>query len=92
MFYVWQYTLETTRILFTQSLEIIIIIRITLPKPLKITKNQRNGITDVMATDTQNLLIFDIKLVDEIVDFDIVFFEDRLITVKGKLSSVEFCV
>lgn len=25
-------------------------------------------------------------------DFDIVFFENRLITVKGKISSVEFCV
>ena len=24
--------------------------------------------------------------------FDIVFFEDKLITVKGKISSVEFCV
>ncbi len=25
-------------------------------------------------------------------DFDIVFFENRLITVKGKISSLEFCV
>ncbi len=25
-------------------------------------------------------------------DFDIVFFENRLITVQGKISSVEFCV
>lgn len=25
-------------------------------------------------------------------NFDIVFFENRLITVKGKISSVEFCV
>lgn len=25
-------------------------------------------------------------------DFDIVYFEDRQITVKGKISSVEFCV
>ena len=24
--------------------------------------------------------------------FDIVFFEDKLITVKGKISSIEFCV